>query len=857
MKRWLLGGAGVAVVVLLGWLAFSETIVLPDLGGVFGSSGEDSGGSGDATDSGDDGRRPAPVSATAYSGSGEVDDHGPEDGVLVQVVAKGDGRRLAGAEVTFLDPAQVDPSVLQEAFLSGGRDLEAMLRRFGRRYRADRNGELRLPRFQEQAGVMARHGPLFGVQEIRTGLSDPIRLELEASSSLLVQVVDEDGNPCPGVPLALRFRSGAFPSDVWRGQAQGPAAMAEIANFRALLPPDAGPSDGALAIVLAAPLRALVEVPVDPEATPPDPVRLTVPRTGNVTIHVQDLDGSPVRHGALVSLDVVSEASDEQGWLHGALVNHPARVDDGVAHFPFVGLGLRLKAEAWMGDRVRPATATFAGPEAAGGGIAVDLAFRDRYPAVVGRACDDNGTVLRSCALRAILRDRADMNGGTSGGPVRTDEEGRFRVVVKEGPGASGGRELELVLQDPAVARIRAVGFLQVPDALPPGDTDVGMIVLRPAPLVASGEVVDEAGRPVRGARVVVESRSDEGDGWAPEPDLSTVSDARGRFLVQGRLSAREIRVRATRDHHLAGEPVAAGAGAQGIRILLARGGSVEGSVVLDGGVRGADLEAVLLPASGPETAVRLDAGGRFRFSASVPGTCRVGVRIREARAPFAIVGDVLVKAGETARDARLDPLDLRGRLRSAVITVTDGDGDPVPDFVVDGDPAAGSGHLPSSRGIGGRARLILADPSVDVVVSASGYRPASVRGVAGDRRVVLRGGIPVRLVLAGGAVPPPSPFRLEAVLVPAAAAPGMAGHVPPAIEPRPVDGEGKLRILLPSPGRWRVSWLVTRRGRWPSAGVGLPADVASVIDVADLDAEQTIPVSLPAGALAEALRAL
>src|SRR5262249_17360170 len=156
---------------------------------------------------------------------------------------------------------------------------------------------------------------------------------------------------------------------------------------------------------------------------------------------------------------------------------------------------------------------------------------------------------------------------------------------------------------------------------------------------------VDGDGRPLSGAAVDIEVRAEhEGTdgGFASEPEVRAETDARGRFEAHGRVAGREVRASAIREPFLPSEPQLAGSGSRGVRLVLGRGGAIEGVLLTDPEIRPSELEVFLESGrSRPDGStaagqcVRPDADGRWRIGAIPPGTVRAGVRVHEDRRPL------------------------------------------------------------------------------------------------------------------------------------------------------------------------------------------------------------------------------
>jgi len=266
---------------------------------------------------------------------------------------------------------------------------------------------------------------------------------------------------------------------------------------------------------------------------------------------------------------------------------------------------------------------------------------------IEGEAVGETGTPIAGARVVASC-----PGGGPEDGAI-ADDDGRFTFFRPRGEG------FRLEASCPA---IWLAGTVEVPPAEGSGPLRV---VLRRGATVA-GRVVDPGGHPVPGARVVL-----SGEGGRRE----ALADPGGRFAfaVSGRshdLSASDaaFAVPAVMQGTAAGTPV---------ELVLGRGGSIRGRVVLPGGrplrsgasiaiVRAAGLPAGAPRRTGPDGWFSIDGirpgplslrawGPEFSFAASAVVEVREGAEAVEVEIPIgeAPALEVVVVDGE--REARID----------------------------------------------------------------------------------------------------------------------------------------------------------------------------------------------------------
>jgi len=282
-----------------------------------------------------------------------------------------------------------------------------------------------------------------------------------------------------------------------------------------------------------------------------------------------------------------------------------------------------------------------------------------------------------------------------------------------------------------------------------------------------------------------------------------------------------------------------------------------------------------------------LEADGSFRVGPLRPGEWRVRVGGPKDESALVDVDGVRVLAGETTRDARLDPADVRGLLRVIALRVIDAAGRPIEKGSALARPEGESVQRASTFEFAdGRVRLVTAAPALTVVVRAPGYGNARLERVTRDREVVLGTGYRARVVLHG--VPPPrspeqlwvrleadqgqvepdwnaDPMRVTVLLAVASAVDryeleleqggaspeltlGTALRYVSAAGGVLIDERGEALYDLGEPGRYRVSWRLATRGEDGGLLIrGADWDPLDVIVVADTPDEQVIAVHLDA----------
>lgn len=786
------------------------------------------------------------------------------DGWLVLVVDRTTQAPVPAATVFFLDPDRTgDPGGLVWRLISGRDDLLKLLEQHGRKSVTGPDGETRIPvpcsrLFRWLAG---KKDDRQAVRLLFPGELPPLRLELASEPVLRVQVVDARGAPAPGIPVGLVTKSRGERHISCPIPARDPDGIAEFRYLSYVLGTKrtAWP-DASFAVCLAIPLAEPVEAVLDLDRIPESPIRLVLPETGRVEVRVL----GPRPEGALFVGLMASGGSNEPGERAATRGAQP--LGEGSALFPGVGLGLVLEAFVFrIGGTVptrveRLATQAGPSPIRPGGTALLEVTLPRPGPIVCGLALDEEGRPLADREVRWTLREAEQGGQGTSlqDGFTRTDANGRIRILVRAE--ADGILELHLA----TTGEEERTGKASLAGPLPPGETEVGPIRLALPPLLAGGRVVDHQGRPIVGATVslaqeVPSQVPGRASSWRPAWNPRTTTGETGTFALRGRLDATRIRVKASRPGYIQIAEMETPPGTGNLEVRLEAAGAVEGSLLFPEGFPKWLIHVRLVGPGHTEAiqgvAWRLD--GCFEWLAVPPGTVRFELYESSTQAPLLAIVGILVRAGETTRDPRMQGIEVAQCCRALQIDLVDALGSPItphtfttvlfgPDY-----PRTGSRSLRRAP-----AWIFYKSLPLDLLIHSPGYRPVWLEGVDGDRLVTLERPLPVRLVLDGGlqTLPPGLELRAHMQLVqeeisrlPARVRPYFSVSSPAAL-----DARGEARLGLPRPGTYRILLMLNDPVRRVSLAVepGPPEPVR----VLDQEAEQLFRIRIAQKNLADTI---
>lgn len=375
-----------------------------------------------------------------------------------------------------------------------------------------------------------------------------------------------------------------------------------------------------------------------------------------------------------------------------------------------------------------------------------------------------------------------------------------------------------------------------------------------------TGVVVDEAGRPLPGVGCVASAEVPGSVSFVPRalPD-PVITDSRGRFELRVDDGVDEAVLACFRDGY-ALHMATVRRGDDELRVVLARGGVVEGSVRLDAGFASDSLRVGFRDGLGGPGFVgngtlpgETAPDGSFRTLPELPlpaGEYRLIVSSTDEvddegyGVPIVRVPGVVVRAGETTV---VPEIDLRDLVTQVEVRAVDAGGEPISEFDVWVRTEDEDGEVswsPIEEGRGGVVRFLRrsdALPLRDVLVLRDGSRAARLGDVSESVVATLEPAIRVQVRLD----PPPVLEPGESLSVSARSEDGLPGAA------APFDAEGVAELRLPSSGEWSFSARYRApRSAW-SFRLG-ESNSRPVVTVTE-DARQAITFAPPPGELARA----
>jgi hypothetical protein len=481
---------------------------------------------------------------------------------------------------------------------------------------------------------------------------------------------------------------------------------------------------------------------------------------------------------------------------------------------------------------------------------------------LVARLVDEAKDPLGRLDIGVTLNVRSAQSGNASVSvPVTTDALGGFRVALPVPSANDVAGTLSVCVTSRGPSKDAQATF-QLPDTIHPGDNELGDIVAFARTVLLAGTVTDDGRSPVPSAAITAVL---QGPGLEPT-EFHATSDDYGNFRIVSEKLDGMLRVTVRRDGWMSPPSESISAGTRNVRLKLSYGGMLAGRLLFDDGFPVQEVELVL---SDPRSAAGdffskpkrfsniVQADGTFELKRLDSGIMNLRVTHGDV-GTLALIEKIQLRAGKKLNDPRVSLIDIRGKVRSLRVTVVDEEERPVREGMICSSASGSPSGLSKVRD--GRALLLLRDPTCDLTVEATGYRPVSLTNVGSDQRIVLKRGIPVRVRWRAGVAMPDPRFSV-----------GVSLFTIPE-KPRPIitcsdrvdtgklwfDSNGEVTAALPVPGQYWAAWTLQKKGGSnPANRSARPGSRETLLTVLDSDVEQVFNFAPNPTEFSDALKSL
>ncbi len=246
---------------------------------------------------------------------------------------------------------------------------------------------------------------------------------------------------------------------------------------------------------------------------------------------------------------------------------------------------------------------------------------RRQTPPAVDEAANIEGNLLlkdEKPVANTVIRWQIRTNNQTRDGQTRTNALGRFLIPLAKPAIFGEGAKLIVVKDSPAGASIEEVAFATLPSSLVDNLTKIGSLYFEPAPIVAAGQIIDQAGKPISAATLAVSLQSPKDQ--TPVTWSIMARDIGGNFALRQHTEAKKMKIKVSRPGYITEEdtyPI----GKKDWFIQLQQAATLSGVIEKIGD----DFEVIFVAANGNEQAKpncsRGKSGGiSFRFTQVFPG---------------------------------------------------------------------------------------------------------------------------------------------------------------------------------------------------------------------------------------------
>ncbi|MCP3917754.1 MAG: hypothetical protein GY711_19595 [bacterium] len=501
-----------------------------------------------------------PESVNPSVGEGPGTNASASGDITIEVFEAGTGKAIPGADVWFVDRTDLPAAEWQAVWPNG--DVKAYVTQKGMQYKAGEDGSVVVPRTQN-GGLYASVEGMAG-STAWIGDKNTIRIGLHPSVDLIVQVVDAAGVPQVNVPIGISRNVPGNPAPIITRLTNGVQGAVRFTGLgktlRSLGPPGYN-------VHFAFPLPFVERIPFQLEAMPKEPIVMTLPPTGVMSLRVLTEDGEPYNRRGHAMLGIM-----EPNVLTGDLEFSSYATQEirgASATFPRVGVNMDLMLRLDGGRALRAYEAPIVGPVQEGEQVHREIVWDTRRPTIRGRAILANGTSLGLMTGGFTIFNNGQQ--GTSGPQVKTDEIGNFELKFPDHYKAGVDRKIRTYLyprdgNGPVDAEIDASFEVSL------DGTDIGDVVFESRPLLLSGTVrAADSGDLLPRAYVRIEL-PDKSGAYGPVAGLSIGTDKAGYFELYGRTDAEQFRVVVMRSGFLNATMEPVDYGTTDVNIVMTRG---------------------------------------------------------------------------------------------------------------------------------------------------------------------------------------------------------------------------------------------------------------------------------------------
>jgi hypothetical protein len=640
------------------------------------------------------------------------------------------------ADVYYLDFDQEQGPEFSEFVLANKGIYKPLAREFGQHFLADEFGQVKIPAAKNSAIVLAEWENSSAILQLDRPMEDQVSLFLAPNQRLQIIVTDPSGQPVADVPVAIQLGShfSYLSGNHGTTDQQGSLILPDLDTEQYDLH-----SEKALFAAIDIPLKSKADgdrVEITEAVLKNGVVHLTLPPTGNLRITVRDAQGNISLEPGTVKLsesdyDLFDSDTDPFSFKKVETV-------DGVAIFNFVGLGMPLEVSFRKDGSNDDDSIALPGLNEPGKWVEATI-VRSEKSILTGSVLDPDGNLLvdQNVSLQVKGYDR-NRTLGSMTGFIKLDHAGRFHHEIQERIAWFIPTRRRLTFETTLDNFGLSLLTIEIDEPASTGAFDLGEITLIRASTLLTGRVLDEKGEPISAASVLVAepTSSPNSESFNDAFRATTLADGsfdlKGNFPVSGKA---KLKIWANdfetlvQDIELDSKPK---------DFSLARSAFLHGSLRLDPRIDSFDIEVIVSMGTDSQKLHYSSRRGSdldgFSYAGPAGTDYSLEVRTKTGETLLKLEGLALT-ANHPLRPAELQPLDLRGKLKTVKIQAHNAQGDPLKFqvFCKTGETWVRHG---SERG---SVTLITLNSLKKLRIEAEGYVDQYLENIAEDQVVTLK----------------------------------------------------------------------------------------------------------------------
>jgi RNA polymerase sigma-70 factor (ECF subfamily) len=702
----------------------------------------------------------------------------PVEELVIRVVDGVTLEPIPNAEVLFFDHASRSVGVpnLEEFdhFEKARSNAEERMQIYAIPLRADASGNLHVPRPSASFELSSQAQGKFGwimANALENGKRGAIELPVFSVQQLRVRVLHENGEPAEGITVGFIPYSADTVAYQTQSQQTDREGRAVFSHLELDLMTRYADLVSTVAVAVPAIQPQLLEFL---SASPPvEEIVFHLPALGSVEVECRDSEGQPLPDGSMITLAAGPPPLENPGFIANLASMKNGRcaaaVKNGVAKFPYVGVGTELVAENHFPGLSYQALVAGKGPSAAGELVSLSLVMEAIGPPLVVQLVGADGAPIPSMDL---FVDQWDMDfvGAQqheySWRPVL--ENGRVELKV-DWAGKKGVKHLGLAVRDDD-GHIEGRSDFSLTH-FPFSTEDLGaeqepLVVPYGGELIVAGRCQDEQGVGIPGMEIVLKIfPSGQPVGWKERTvtNVNVKSDRNGDFRIFGSLDTQYFRAELhldsdrVRSNQSRSQAIPFELGQRNLVIVRPGQTEIRGRVLVDDPAFLDFLRAHVLTydakmGSRFTPGLKLDKpNGRFRKRGALRTQQRLVVKDRSTGEELGGIENPFLQPDSGGGSLAMPELDLRGALYFHTLDVVDIEGvtieNPRVEFTTNN-----RRHFIRKWNTAGFLSL---QPQLDLAVSAPGYRKKEITSQGGVSTVMLEEGIEVHISLPSGRILP------------------------------------------------------------------------------------------------------